>query len=99
MRWWTGAMSLVNTILCPPHSATQALTDEFATLHYHLFSLSLRSVFFLLDGLCGRSVLNHPSHCVFCFYDPFHVMTLFRPCHAMLHCRCSRSMFSTGPVL
>ena len=23
-RWWTGAMSLVNTILCPPHGAGQA---------------------------------------------------------------------------
>eukprot|EP00438_Fugacium_kawagutii_P011761 Skav222935 [mRNA] locus=scaffold1489:457121:461219:+ [translate_table: standard] len=23
--WWTGAMSLVNTILCPPHSAGQVL--------------------------------------------------------------------------
>ena len=25
-------------------------------------------------------------------------MTFFRPCHAMLHCRCSRSIYSTGPV-
>eukprot|EP00913_Durusdinium_trenchii_P033374 g31243.t1 len=24
-KWWTGAMSLVNTILCPPHSAGQVL--------------------------------------------------------------------------